>query len=461
MGFNVSTINPTKRCFGDSFEDVDHQKKIAATTIQRVWRGYLIRSREETTARHLLSYTLLEQAKHYINTPSKLASLPQAPSGTTPIYLPKEFPIVLKKSGSPDNRKRFIHMKQGREICQRSNYKYLIIPRARVYANFIIERRLPIKAWNTKEQIGLYIENREQFTRAIQEFVGFICQSDLSGITGGNLDPYGTLSRTPIGRYDNVVLYLEKNEGRIGLLDLKQFSPECNKEQEDWCFFKCQEAIDLFPCHLDEILSAAKNFDPTIDIYREVLMEEREKALKRFRIAYEDHLNFIKLNKITFDHPTEISTIKISQQKYVEEEIALFLQQKHEDIQYKDCLGANPENTLQLFNEAFPPILDLVTTFLLSLLKEKYEAHPRAISSYGQLLSLRTLRFTQNSSHYQDLIKQVSTKLNMLKIAESDQQSFALLLTKEMFRELAKGQAIAYYNPRFGYGKYATHCVFC
>ena len=128
--------------------------------------------------------------------------------------MPDNLPIVLKQSGSPENRKRFNKMKQAREICDESNYPHLVIPTARIHGNFIIESRLPImKDHNMKVQIGFYLDNVEKFTEAVEEFTGFLCQARLYDITGGTNDAYSTLSAVPIGRYDNVAMYLEKGVG--------------------------------------------------------------------------------------------------------------------------------------------------------------------------------------------------------------------------------------------------------
>ena len=91
-----------------------------------------------------MSDDLLEQAKPYIDTPSQLHNLPKSPEGKTAVYLPEGLPIVLKESGSPENQKRLDQMKEARAICNRLECRHLVIPKARVYANFIIEQRLPI-----------------------------------------------------------------------------------------------------------------------------------------------------------------------------------------------------------------------------------------------------------------------------------------------------------------------------
>lgn len=438
------------------------QKKVAAIKIQSIWRGYSARVKAEKVKKPLLEYALLERVKPYIDTPSSLQDMPRASSGKTQVYLPKELPIVLKQSGSPENQKRFNQMKQGLDICERSGYDSLVIPKARVYRNFIIESRLPITVHGTKEQIGLYIENREKFARAVKQFTGFLCQSCFYDLTGGSNDPYGTLSKTPVGRYDNIALYLEEDQGKIGLIDLEQFSPGCSQSREEWCFFRCRDAVHLFPYHLDEIMNVAQKFDSNIEAYRNILEQERDEALKRFKIAYEDHLNFIKEKNITFENPIKIVAIKPIRKEKIKEALVSVIRKEHNNGCYRNCLGEQQEKIVALFEKAFPKILDLTTAFLLEILKKRLDSTKEVISSYRQLLSCRTLRFSSSSKWYQNLQQQVASELQMLKIEdEFNKESFASLIIQGIFQELANGREIAYYNPSFGYGGYATQCIFC
>ena len=446
-------------------EKLERQKSAAAIKIQSIWRGHLGRIKVEKARKHVLSYALLEKAKPYVDIPSNREDVPRASSGKTAVYLPKELPIVLKQSGSPKNQERFDQMRQGRDICERNGYEHLVIPKARIYGNFIIESRLPIAMHGTKEQIGLYIENRERFTRAVQEFTGFLCQSSFYDITGGSNDPYGTLSKTPVGRYDNIALYLEEDQGKIGLIDLERFTPECSKWQKEWCFFKCQDAVHLFPYHLDEIMSVAKRFDPDIESYRGDLELEKAEALKRFKLVYEDHLEFVKKKGIRFEDPIsfeKLGIVRIEQlKKVIEEE----LRKKHEDVSFKGCLGEMPDVTLIAFNEkAFPQILDATYKLINCILEFNLEGQKGNgdISTNSQLLSLRTLEFGNQYVVYEEFIKSTSKSLEMFVFkSHFTIRRFLNFLLDVILKELEKGGEIAYYNPSFGNEGYVTQCVFC
>lgn len=99
-----------------------------------------------------------------------------------------------------------------------------------------------------------------------------------------------------MGRYDNVPMYLENGIGKLGLIDLEVFYPEHLSED---CFRSCQEAIRLFPHHLETIIHAAKKFDSNIEKSRKELEEERDCVLEYFNKVYQVHLDFIKEKKLT------------------------------------------------------------------------------------------------------------------------------------------------------------------
>lgn len=448
----------------DKTEKIDHvaqkallplSQDIPATTIQSIWRSYRTRVKVKKESKHYLLYALLEKAKPYLDDPYKLQYLPQALSGHTPVYLPSELPIVLKRCGFPKNQKRFDKMRQARNLCEINGYKHLVIPKARVYKNFIVESRLPISVHRTKEQIGFYIENRERFADVVKEFTGFLCQSNIEDITGGNCNPFITLSNAPLGRYDNIALYLEGNQGKIGLIDLERFSPECSRGV-GWCFSKCKDAIDLFPYHFDEIMSVAKKFDPYIEIHHQKLQLERDEALKRFKLTYEDHVKFIKEKGITIANPSEIVKITNVRKESIKEAMIAIIRNENEEESKK---------FIALFEKSFPKILDLITDFLSEMINLKINSVKEPILFDYQLVSCRTLHFDISHKRYEALQKNVASNLDMMKIEGGEHEEaeaiFVSLIIQCVFKELATGQEIAYYNPRFGIGSYAKQCIFC
>lgn len=434
----------------------------AAIKIQSVFRGHLER-------RLFLKNSLLEGAKPFIDQPEKREDLPMASSGKTRVFFPDDLPIVLKQSGSPGNKTRFHKMKQAREICDGSHYSHVVIPTARIHGDFIIESRLPIiKDHKMKMHIGFYLEHLEQFTEAVGEFTGFLCQTRLGDITGGTNDPYSSLSEVPIGRYDNVAMYLEKGIGKLGLIDLEMlYSIKSEKEQQKGAAFACIEAIRLFPHHLEAIIEAARKFDPNIENHREALETERASVLKYYKNAYQDHLDFVKQKNIDLTNPVKFTEILPLRNEKIREAVEIAIQKEiKEGGLFKDCLGKTPELAMQRFNEeAFPEILDSTRTFITELLKDQldHQGGIEAISSYSKLLSLRTLEL-HNLERYENFKKTIASKLGMLTFNPKFQNGelhFAFVIIDAILKELEKGKEIAYYNPRFGIGGYAFPCIFC
>ncbi len=444
------------------FERRKEEKSKAAIKIQSVYRGHLARVEVEKVREHILSYDLFQKAKPYVNNPSNLQGVPRAANGKTRVYLPKELPIALKMSGFPGNQMRFDKMRQARDICKKSGYKHLVIPKARVYGNFIVESRLPIATHRTKEHIGFYIENREQFTNAVEEFTGFLCQSSFYDITGGDhRDPYVTLSKTPLGRYDNIPLYIEENQGKIGLIDLERFFPGCSKQQEAWCFFRCCDAVHLFPYHFEEIMNVAKKFDSNIEAFRENLEQERDETLKRFKIAYENHLDFVRGKGITLENPTAFERLNSLRLEEVKKVIATEILKEKDMVWFREFLGEKPDETLICFNEkAFPKILDMVYNIINYILKYNLESEKKPLSTNLQLLSIRTLTFSTGHVRYKEFIKS-APKLIEIFADEDEAEGITGLVLDIILKELERGKEIAYYNPSFGPGGYAKRCIFC
>lgn len=444
-----------------SRKQLKNLKNQSALKIQKIWRGDFSRS-----IMHLLKYEHLDKAKFYIDTPAKLQDLPRASSGKTPVYLPKELPIVLKQSGYPQNRERFIKMKQGHTICKRSGYKHLIIPQARLYKNFIVESRLPIMMHGTKEQMGLYVEHRDLFTEPVKEFTGFLCQSLFSDLTSEGRNPYGIFSKSPVGRYDNISLYLEKECGKIGLVDLEEFAPERYK-QNIWVFGRCVDAVHLFPYHFNEILNVAESFDPSIKINRKDLEIERDEGLKRFKLAYENHKEFIKEKGISLDNPLEFKKIEFARKMQFKDVIVKELDKANKDHILN--LGDEFDKTVTHFNEkALLLILDAALMIINNLLEVnlKEAGGKESITSSPKLLSVRTLIYSSYyGGEYYDLFtectKDILPFLEMLKVGKFHKNFLISSIFDAVFKEFENGKEIAYFTPEFGYGTPPARCIFC
>ncbi|MBX9744951.1 MAG: hypothetical protein K2X08_07065, partial [Chlamydiales bacterium] len=266
----------------------DQKAPTPATVIQKAYRDYR-------------AFSLFEQANHLMATVD-VRCFPRATNGRTPVYFPDSSPdIVFKESGIPQNRERLRKMIQARRICKENAYQHLEIPAARTAGGFLIEQRLPVeRELSQKTQLGLYIEYQECFTQAAIELTSFLCQAKVPDLSGQTKDPWQSLCNTSIPRHDNAIIYLDKhNQGKIGLVDLEDFQQMPN------AFNACMHCIRFFPYHLEQILSAAKKFDPEIEKHLETFKKERGFILDYFEKAYGIHREFVARNHIDLETPLQ------------------------------------------------------------------------------------------------------------------------------------------------------------
>ncbi|MCF7806688.1 MAG: IQ calmodulin-binding motif-containing protein, partial [Simkaniaceae bacterium] len=276
----------------------------SAIKIQKIWRGFRDRREVKKLARHVLEFPLFQRAIEYIR--ADLCSLPRAAVGKTPVYLPKEHPIAIKDLGSKKANDRFKRIKQARRLCEINGFHRLVIPKCRIYHDALIENRLPIDPYDLKAQLCLYAEHKDKFTEAVKELTHLLCQARLKHITTRYGDGFQLLSeRSPIGRYDNLPLFLEDGIGKIGLIDLERFSletPQVQKHVES----ACENLIHLFPHHFDAIMDISKSYCSGITFFYALFKTYGDDALHRLHIVYESHLEFILNQGITLTEPQTI-----------------------------------------------------------------------------------------------------------------------------------------------------------
>ncbi|MBA3722187.1 MAG: hypothetical protein H0W88_07290 [Parachlamydiaceae bacterium] len=429
------------------------KKNKAALKIQCLVRRRIAIQKVKGLKEHLLEYSLFEKAFPYIEQAPNI-DLPTIGIGKTAVYLPPQIPIVLKACWSKANKKRLEQMQQVRMICQKNNFSHLAIPKARVKGSFIIESRLPISKYNFKEQIGLYIENQALFTNAIKEFTAFLCGDCLFDIVGGAArNPYQNLVKFSIGRYDNVPLYIERDQngvtGKIGLVDLEGFVPERNET-----FFGLRDAISLFPYHFDVIIEVAKNFDQNIENRLPELQEIRDNILSFFKTVYEDHSRFIKNNKITLELALKPVTISPKRREELGDIIVGLIKKEN---RFENLLDTNQKETfVQFQNTVFPEILNSIIRHFEELISINISNfYNKKISSYPQLLATRTLECPSVW-----LIDEVIRKnmYRLFNLKGFHKQRFCSFVVNRILEQLV-GNEIAYFNPCFGGD--GNVCVFC
>jgi len=204
----------------------------AALTLQKHCRGYLIRKdvkeikeRERATLaiqsllrmhaaqkalehekKHALNHSLFEKAKDYTEDTIKLACLPNASQGANShkIYMPQNLPVVIRACDNITNTSRFPKMMQARTICFDNELRHVVVPKARLQGDFIIEERLPSENDSIIKGMVFYYENRELYTDAVKEFVSFLYYGYLGDIIGGITHIFKYLGDYQVPRFDNL-----------------------------------------------------------------------------------------------------------------------------------------------------------------------------------------------------------------------------------------------------------------
>lgn len=258
------------------------------TRIQALWRGYRVR-------RNLLSRSLFNLAKVDLDRCIDITCYPKASSGITPVYFPPHLPIAFKALGETRSKKRFFVMWEARDLCIKNGYTHLLIPQAYPYKNYNIEDKLPVEHVKQREQLALYCDNRDQFTEAVKEFTGFLCQCIFPDILTFN-HPYQNEKKFPIGRCDNLPLLLDRGMGKIALIDLGGHQIRKEKLTLIDALECAKTAISIFPYHSQDILEVVAFFYPEISQKASFLQSFAKQSLKNLNIIYKNHCRFISQN---------------------------------------------------------------------------------------------------------------------------------------------------------------------
>jgi len=469
MSIRPHDLKPT----GFIHAEVDGAKYVkAATIIQKAWRKY---------AEKMLPLALFEKSKKYMDVNFDVTKLSRAPAGKTQVYLPKDLPIVLKLSGSPQNKQRFEQMQQAREILKKNHYQHLVIPKARINGEWIIESRLSIAEHELKKVIGFYKENTAFFTEAVKEFTGFLCQGEFTDfVSYSNSVMEMGFRFAGVGRYDNVTLLsIENGIGKIGLIDLEHFTPGT---QSINYFESCLSAICLFPYHFQEIVEEVSKYCPSLmsdGENKERLEKCRDDALGRFRDFYEVHLAFIQEKQITMDNPLKMVEISDDRRLVITDKILSRVREEHQKERgpLQNCLGASSEDTLKLLQDNCSKILDSVLDFLSQSIKEKIVLEGN-VSSDRELLDYRTL-FVRCDGQSLDgmnrgiydilcpIIAATDKNSSIKKNKDFSEQLKQMLIPVKMadvivdciFQQLLEGREIAYYHPGSGIGGHERRII--
>lgn len=464
---------------------VRENKKTAVKTILKAYRNYKMQS---LSSERILSFGVFKAATSLLG-PSEIKKLPRASSGKTLIAFVPSLPVVLKQTDDK-GKERLQKMIEAKEICKANNYTCLVIPEARISGDFLIESRLPISEEpDQKTQIGLYIERRECFTKAAIELTSFLCQATLADLSGQTNDFWKCLCDTSIPRYDNAILYLDKEgQGKIGLVDLEDLKRPSQISSEH-IVTACKQCIRFFPYHFEEILTTANNFDPKIEQHIETFKKEQRLILDYFQKVYGSHREFAARNQITPESPfRQIPTLALEEKGLAAASMMKVLDSCLKDLsmikspkdvellkllasitpEQQEAFGLKrptPDTDFTISSEALEEIFPELCNISLKLMNEQLQTNEKkskAPVSYPQLLSMRTLVFNEKHQTYINLKESFSSKLDSIHFDNEFQKDHLLKLAIEAsLATLQKMGKIAYYNPSFGPYSSSHYCIFC
>jgi len=455
-------FSPSEENLEKKLQEIE-QKRTAIEVMRArgLGRG-ITRNKEKVAAifsrvkRHFLSVPLFEEAKLHIDRLEKTKSsnnpykLPQANDGKTQVFLPPQLPLVLKRSGKLASKKRARQTRVVLDLCEGNCLHHLVIPRQRVYKEFVLETRLPIAKNCLQGQMEIYLENRDLFGAAAKEFTQLLFLSEMSDVLDEGHHPLTIFG--PIGRHDNFPLFVEEGLGKVGLVDLEHFIPISKISfSSDEVMCRCKNAIAIFPCHFEEILEAARGFSAFVDekAFYEELTSFRDRAQNVLVQAYERHLYFFKKNGISFEDPLQPVEVTSTRKKSVKE--AVFSRILRQELQ-EPILRAF-ESKRERLEKNFSKLVDLIMDFLFDSIDLK-----ESISSYGQLMYQRALYFGCENQRMRDsLVEDVATKIEGSDRYLTDVEALARLLVKEIFIELAVGGELAFYDSGEQLG---VECIF-
>lgn len=427
----------------------------AATTIQKCVRGYLARKPHLPSHLYPQYNAQCEKAKG-----PESDSIPQAQGGKTRVYLPKEMPgIVLKNSGRKAAITRFHQMQEVRSILDSQNSSHLIIPKANLCQDFLVEQRLPINV-DKYHNMGLYLSQPQMFDEAVRELTRLFSRVFLSDLISCQYEPLGHITDVEDNvRYDNLPLYVVeengKKEGKIGLIDLEHI-------QKGPSYKGLITLARIFPFHLDVIKNEASKLK--IEIREVSLDASAEKGRKYLQVGFIDHLNWLKKKGISTEMPPkpfQVSSQRVLQvTSLIEKELLNFDKGLIDpfvrkgsscfDQCPKDFLDGNPEETAKELAASITPLIisniqaqiAIKRTERLSKLSERNITEAELVSLGSPIVHRPKLYKGAD-----ELILK-STK-NQLKWKKFQAQEIAEQLVYTVMQELVKGGEIFFFDPAY------------
>lgn len=399
----------------------------------------------EQEKRHVLSYPLFEGAKKYTDDSVKLASAPHAPHGANAdkIYMPQDLPIVIRVCKNERDFSRFPKMTQARTICSEENkFHHLVVPKARLQGNFIIEERVPSKDATTIKGMAFYYENREFYTEAVKEFTSFLCYGYLDDIVGGNKHKLNYLGLAQVPRFDNLLLYAAEDDleklCKIGIIDIETFRLNSSKPSDWNVYYALSSSVQLFPYHFEVIIDTGKTFCDVPQEAVEALRAESLKSKQLYKIVCEDNLSFYQRHQITLENQILVS-ITLERREELKKLMGSFLHKMHDRGFNQDCLNGNPDEIVHYFQDKlFPKMITSIETRF-----SKISSFSAPSISLGELIERRAV-FNGFTSGLAQRLENDEVKL--IKEIFKDDFPPTFRIFEKILKELVKGGELSYYK---------------
>lgn len=433
----------------------------AAIKIQAICRGYVARKAFLPRADFAKYKPLCDRI-----TSGETLSVSTAAAGKTNVFLPQELPnFALKQSGQIIAANRFHKMQQVRPLLQKLGCTNLIIPKARLCGEFLVEERLPIPP-SSYENIALYVKNPIAFDDAIKQLVRLFSKAYLPYLVGDQVyrgkDAHLLLGPIPgvsqYVRYDNLPLYIEHHNGnpvgKIGLIDLERFENEPNKKA------LCVIAR-IFPLHAEVILKEAKACNLSVEeFYFEDALEQGRKYLQG---VYTDHHNWVNQHEhipkgsITFNQLSE-ERIQALVDKAQEELLRmdkgqnpLYEEENYFETPKKHFLGEHPEEVArQVAQVAVPNLLKKLYAQI-----EEYQSKNQPNLSFSDGFQIRLRSAIVSFSQLKQVVDQAldaHQEIDLKSQSPADDHFLAHLMTSRqlvhfVFKELVAQGILFQFQP--------------
>lgn len=435
----------------------------AAITFQKLFRGR--KARKPLIDRNLYPKYLVQCKK----TEERETKMARAKGGRAPVYLPKETPeIVIKRIGKEFSVKRFHKMQEVRAILDSQKSSHLIIPKARLCRNALVEDRLPINV-DKYHNMGVYVDHSQLFDDPVREMVRLFSKGILGDLfTSGISFVPDVLSEV---RYDNLPFYIveqnKKKEARIGLIDLEHFGLNHQSSASE----NLRVLARIFPYHLELIKKEAQQLNMQIDAKLNKELDVCAKIGEKFlEIEYINHRDFLRKKEVSKTVP---ESFPVSPQRI--EEVTLVIQKellklnegingtytrKKYTIQPpKSFLLENPEEVAkELAGVIAKLILDNLKTEIDSHQKEHFSELSEKENAEHQIVRFRSpILYGESICGEVHQLVSKSPKLKV-KIEWGDERTS---ITEQLFyvalKELERGGEI--FNFEFGSNCFDVCCI--